>query len=209
MIYEVRTYTMTIGDAGEAVEDFGRIMEERGKLSRLIGFFRCASGELNRIMHIWEYENSAHRESVRAETLRQSWWPPLKAGKIVHQWTRLMRAAPFRPEPRTGRMGSVYEVCSDNLLTGKFPALSEQWAKFLPEREKLSPLAAAFANPAGEFESGILNEFLHIWPYRDMNQWAEVRAAAEALPGWRECSIPFLSAQRSEIWFPVEYSPMR
>ncbi len=208
MIYEVRTYRMTVGDAGEAVEDFGRIMEERRKLSRLIGFFQSASGELNRIMHIWEYESSAHRESVRAETLRQSWWPPLKVDKILHQWTRLMRAAPFCPEPRTGNLGTVYDVRSDSLRTGKMPALSEQWAKFLPEREKLSPLAAAFANPAGEFESGVLNEFLHIWPYRDMNHWAEVQAAAEDLPGWRECSAPFLSAQKSEIWYPADYSPM-
>lgn len=208
MIYEVRTYTMTVGSAGEAVADFGRIIEERQKLSRLIGFFQSASGDLNRIMHIWEYENSGHRESVRAETLRQPWWPPLKVDKILHQATRLMRAAPFCPEPRTGNLGTVYEVRSDNLFTGKMPALSEQWAKHLPEREKLSPLAAAFANRAGEFESGILNEFLHIWPYRDMNHWAEVQAAAEDLPGWRECSAPFMSAQRSEIWLPADYSPM-
>ena len=29
MIYEIRTYTMTIGDSEEAVQDFGNIMEER------------------------------------------------------------------------------------------------------------------------------------------------------------------------------------
>ncbi len=208
MIYEVRTYTMTVGSAGEAVEDFGRIIEERRKLSPLIGFFQSAVGELNRIMHIWEYENSGHRESVRAETLRQPWWPPLKVDKILFQATRLMRAAPFRPEPLTGSLGAVYEVRSDTLLTGKMPALNAHWAKTLPGREKLSPLAAAFANPAGEFESGVLNEFLHIWPYRDMNHWAEVQAAADRLPGWRECSAPYLSAQKSEIWHPVDYSPM-
>ena len=63
--------------------------------------------------------------------------------------SRLMRAAPFCPEPRTGNLGTVYEVRSDNLFTGKMPALSEQWAKYLPEREKLSPLAAAFGTRSG------------------------------------------------------------
>lgn len=208
MLYEVRTYTMSIGDAEEAVEDFGNIMEERRKLSTLIGFFRCAVGEMNRILHIWEYENSAHRESVRAETLRQPWWPPLKAEKIVHQVTRLMRPASFRLKPLTGEFGSIYEIRSDVFQTGKMDALSECWEKALPEREKLSRLAAAFANPAGQFESGILNEFVHIWPYRDMNHFAEVQAAADRLPGWRESSSRYLKSEKSELWYPVTYSPM-
>ena len=208
MLYEVRAYTFTVGGAEEAVEDFGRIIEKRTGLSRLIGFFISALGEMNRILHIWEYENSAHRESVRAEAQAQSWWPPLKAGKILHQQTRLMRAAPFRDPPRTGALGGVYEIRSDILITGSMGPLSESWAEHLPAREELSPLAAAFSNQAGEFESGILNEFLHIWPYRDMNHWAGVAGAAAALPGWRDCRAPFIKAEKSEIWLPVSYSPM-
>lgn len=208
MLYEVRTYTMTVGSAGEAVEDFGRIIEPRQKLSRLIGFFQSAIGEMDRIMHIWEYENSAHREEVRAETLRQDWWPPLKVDKILRQITRLMRPAPFRSEPITGNLGEVYEVRSDTILTGKMKALSAEWEKVLPEREKLSILAGAFSNQAGEFESGVLNEFIHIWPYKDMAQWAEVQAAENDLPDWQEASSRFLANRKSEIWHPVSYSPM-
>jgi len=208
MIYEVRTYTMRVGAARQAVEDFGRIIERRQRLSPLVGFFHSGLGKLNRILHIWEYESSAHRESVRAETLRQPWWPPLKAEDILRQATRLMRPAPFRPRPRAGRLGGVYEIRSDVLRTGRLGALSEEWARSLPERERLSPLAAAFANPAGEFESGILNEFLHVWPYRDMNHWAEVREAARRLPRWREHPEEHLVSQTAEIWFPADYSPM-
>jgi hypothetical protein len=208
MIYEVRTYTMSIGDAEEAIEDFGSIIEKRQKLSTLIGFFQCAIGEMNRIMHIWEYESSAHRESVRAETLRQSWWPPLKAEKILKQVTRLMAPAPFRLKPMTGNLGTVYEIRSDIIQTGKMDNLSDAWAEALPERERLSPLAAAFANPAGQFESGILNEFLHIWPYRDMSHWADVRSAADQLTNWQKSSSCYLAGMKSELWYPVRYSPM-
>jgi len=208
MLYEVRAYTFTIGSLDEAVEDFGSIIEERTKLSRLICFFRSAIGDLDRIFHIWEYENAAHRERVRAEAQSQAWWPPLKAEKILYQQTRLMTAAPFRASPRTGAMGSVYEVRSDTIHTGTMGKISAAWDTHLPAREELSPLAAAFANSANEFASGILNEFLHIWPYRDLNHWAEVDEAANRLAGWRDCSNPFLKARKSEIWVPVEYSPL-
>ncbi len=208
MLYEVRTYTITPGRVDEAVEDFGRIIEKRTTLSPLIGFFRCAIGELNRILHIWEYENAGHRESVRAETLRQPWWPPLKREHIHRQVTRLMRSAPFRPRPLSGAMGGVYVIRSDFLRTGTFKEVCLGWAKALPEREKMSPLAGAFANPSGEFESGILNEFVHIWPYRDPNHWAEVREREMHISGWQESLNSYTVSQTAELWLPVPYSPM-
>ena len=147
MLYEVRAYTFTIGSLDEAVEDFGSIIEERTKLSRLICFFRSAIGDLDRIFHIWEYENAAHRERVRAEAQSQAWWPPLKAEKILYQQTRLMTAAPFRASPRTGAMGSVYEVRSDTIHTGTMGKIRAAWDTHLPAREELSPLAAALPRP--------------------------------------------------------------
>ncbi len=209
MIYEIRTYTFTIGGAPEAVRDFGKIIEARVKISPLVGFFLSAIGELNRILHIWEYENSAHREEARAEALSQTWWPPLSVDKILHQQTKLMRPVPFLLEPRTGTLGGVYEIRSDLTLTGKMGEICEAWKKNLPERERISPLAAAFSNQAGAFESGTLNEFLHIWPYRDLNHWMEVQQKASKLAGWRDDYEPFLRSETSEIWCPVDYSPMR
>ncbi|MBI3129488.1 MAG: NIPSNAP family protein [Candidatus Tectomicrobia bacterium] len=208
MLYEVRAYTITPGHVEEAVEDFGRIIERRVRLSPLVGFFQCAMGEMNRILHIWEYESTAHRESVRAETLRQPWWPPLKREHIHKQVTRLMRPSSCRPRPLTGAMGGIYVIHSDFLKTGAFKEAGEAWKKLLPERERLSPLAGAFGNPAGEFESGILNEFVHIWPYRDLAHWAEVREREAALPGWRESLHPFIVSQTAEAWLPAPYSPM-
>ncbi|HJP14302.1 MAG: NIPSNAP family protein [Nitrospinota bacterium] len=208
MLYEVRAYTFTQGSLDEAIKGFRRTVEERVKLSRLICFFRSAIGDLDRMFHIWEYENSAHRESARDEAQKASWWPPLKAEKILYQQTRLMAAASFRLEPRTGAMGGFYEIRSDTFQAGTMEKLGAAWAEHLPEREKLSPLAAAFANPASEFASGILNEFLHIWPYRDLNHWAEVDEAAGKLTGWRDCSNPYLRSRKSEIWRPVDFSPM-
>ncbi len=209
MLYEIRAYTFTAGDAPEAVRDFGKIIEKRVAISPLVGFFISAIGGLNRILHIWEYENSAHREESRAEALAQEWWPPLRVDKILHQQTRLMRPAPFLPKPRTGALGGVYEIRSDVVRTGRMGAVCAAWEKNLAERERLSPLAAAFSNQAGAFESGILNEFLHVWPYRDLNHWREVQAQADTLTRWAEEYRPHVRSETSEIWYPVDYSPMK
>ena len=209
MLYEVRTYTFTPGHVDEAAEAFGRIFEKRQKLSPLIGYFVCIMGELHRILSIWEYENSGHRESVRAETERHPWWPPLKSEHIHKQVTRLLRPLPCRPKALTGAMGGIYVIHSDFLKVGKLPEVSARWTEHLPQREKLSPLAGAFVNRAGDFESGILNEFIHIWPYRDLNHWASVSQEAAALPGWRESLDPYTTSQTAEAWLPVAYSPMR
>ncbi len=105
-------------------------------------------------------------------------------------------------------MGRVYIIRSDFLQTGKLEEVSVRWTELLPEREKLSPLAAAFANPAGAFESGILNEFIHIWPYSDLNHWAEVREKEARIPGWHESLNSYTVSQTGEVWLPVPYSPM-
>jgi len=208
MIYEIRTYTMTIGDSEEAVQDFGNIMEERKKISRLIGFFHTAVGDLNRVLHIWEYENSAHREEVRTKTLSQSWWPPLKAEKILYQTTRLMRPSPFLPEPRTGKMGNIYLIFSDYFQTGKLPVLNNHWSNYLSNREEISPLAGAFTNAAGEFEQGVLNEFIHIWPFKDANEMMEAVSKENTITGWKDGQKDYLRSQSSNIWYPADYSPM-
>ncbi len=79
MIYEMRIYTVPPGKADEYYEKFGEAMEERQKLSRMIGIFHTDIGDLNRIMHIWEYENAGHREETRAKALEYDWWPPPSA----------------------------------------------------------------------------------------------------------------------------------
>ena len=104
MIYEVRAYTFTAGDASEGVEDFGRIIERRPQYPLWSGFL-SAIGGLNRILHIWEYENSAHREQARAEALAQPWWPPLKVDKILHSKRGSHAGCAFSPQTAGGSDG--------------------------------------------------------------------------------------------------------
>ncbi|MBI2178329.1 MAG: NIPSNAP family protein, partial [Candidatus Tectomicrobia bacterium] len=52
MIYEMRIYTLTVGGVAEFEKNFGAVVENRMKLSKLVGFFHSEIGDLNRVMHI-------------------------------------------------------------------------------------------------------------------------------------------------------------
>ena len=70
------------------------------------------------------------------------------------------------------------------------------------DRERLSPLAAAFANPAGEFESGILNEFFTHLALQRPEPLGRVQKQVKNLPDWESDYKPYLRSETSEIWYP-------
>ncbi|MEE9257510.1 MAG: NIPSNAP family protein, partial [bacterium] len=108
MIYELRIYTIKVGQAAAYYEKFHEAFEERQKLSRMIGIFNTDIGDLNKIMHIWEYEDHGHRAETRAEASGYDWWPPPIGDLLVKQTTKIVTTPPFRPEPRLGANGGVY-----------------------------------------------------------------------------------------------------
>lgn len=210
MLYEVRTYTYTVGTASQEMDNFEPMIEKREKLApnTFLAYFYCIAGQIHRSLNIWRYENSAHREEARVASLGQSWWPPLNTDNIQRQVTRLMSANPFCPKPEPGIYGEVYEIRSAFMLTGRLRQLNATWEKHLPERTAISPLVAAFSNEAGQFESGVLNEFITFWPYRDLNHWNDVREAAQKLPNWPSASLECIKEETAEIWRPAHFSPI-
>ena len=204
MIYEMRIYTLKPGAISQYVENWTGAIEERQKLSRMVGFFTCEIGDLNKCMHIWEYKSAGHREEVRSQYSTLKNWPPKGGEAIQKMASKFMTTPPFRPEPRTGSLGNVYEFRTYTFMPNKIPVAVKGWTEHVAEREALSPLAACFIT-----ETGPLNEFIHVWPYRDLNDRAEKRAESQSLknwpvPGYRE----FILRQNSEIWIPSSFSQM-
>ena len=77
----------------------------------------------------------------------------------------------------------------------------------MPEREKLSPLAACFTS-----EIGGLNKFVHVWAYKDLNDRAAVRSKVLQDPEWQVYlgkSAPCLAEMKSIILNPAPHSPMK
>ncbi len=166
--------------------------------------FHTDFGELNRVMHIWEYESAGHREETRRVVAEFEWWPPPTGHLLKKQATKIVTTPDFRPEPRFGEFGSVYEFRTYTLFPGKLGEMEKKWAPHIAAREELSPLAAVFMT-----ESGELNQWIHVWAYKDPNHRAEIRAKTRGLPNWPSPGTgELIESQLSELWIPGPYSLM-
>ena len=82
--------------------------------------------------------------------------------------------------------------------------VTSRWEKEIASREAVSPLAACFMS-----DMGTLNEFIHVWPYQDLNHRMDVRTETHKMPNWPPGSRPFIAKQNTEIWMPASFSEMR
>ena len=206
MIYEIRTYHITPHKVPEVMKRFGEAIEERAKISPMVGFFYTDIGPLNQIIHIWPYEDIEERARVRAEAAKLPNWPP-NIGEFAEDMTaEIFIPFSFMAPMAPGRHGPIYELRSYIIKPGGMAAMGERWGKALPARAELSPAVAAMHT-----ELGTLNKFVHIWTYESLDQRAEVRAKAVELGVWPPKGAPpgSLISQENKIMLPAPFSPMQ
>ncbi|MFP6679337.1 MAG: NIPSNAP family protein [Dehalococcoidia bacterium] len=105
MIYDMRTYDIAVGQVPkylEAVQKVGlKVRQDHG--IKLAGWYYTDIGTLNRVVHIWAYEDYAHYEKARTAFRSDPRWineyQPMTKGLILKQSTQMMNAAPFAPQP--------------------------------------------------------------------------------------------------------------
>lgn len=102
MIVEQRTYTLVPGATAEYLEIYERegLEIQRPILGNLFGYFSSEVGPLNRIVHMWAYEDFEDRARRRAELLSNPDWNDFvkKLRPLIqHQESCILRAAPFSP----------------------------------------------------------------------------------------------------------------
>jgi hypothetical protein len=103
MIYDMRIYDVKRGSVPEceaAMRDVGlQIRADYGV--KLAGWYYMEVGPLNRIVHIWAYDNYAHFESANKGFRSDPRWTndymPRVKDLIVKQQTMIMRAGDFFP----------------------------------------------------------------------------------------------------------------
>jgi hypothetical protein len=171
MIVEFRTYRLKPGSVAEATKRFGEGLANRTKVSPLGAFFHTEVGPLNRIIHVWPYEDFAHRTQVRSQKIEG--WPPNIREFVEDQQSEIFIPAPFSPKLEQRQLGGIYEIRMYTLAPGTIPGQIDRWSTAIDARTKLSPLAFA-----GHSELGGLNKWCHIWAYKDANHRAETRAKA-------------------------------
>jgi len=102
MIYEIRTYTLKPGMVNEYVKHFKEVgLPIICKYSRLVGYWIPETGELNQLIHIWEYESCEDKDKKRAALYDEPEWSinfvPKAMEMLVKQESRIMKATNFSP----------------------------------------------------------------------------------------------------------------
>ena len=100
----------------------------------------------------------------------------------------------------------IFEMRTYLLKPGTVPAVEEAFAKALPGRLKLSPLAGFWHT-----EVGTLNQWVHVWAYKNMADREQRRALAMKPGVWPPPRPEGVVMQRMENKFavPASFSPLR
>jgi hypothetical protein len=204
MIVEFRTYRLKPGSVAEATKRFGEGLANRTKVSPLGAFFSTEVGPLNRIIHVWPYEDFAHRTQVRSQKIEG--WPPNIREFVEDQQSEIFIPAPFSPKLEQRQLGGIYEIRMYTLAPGAIPGQIDRWTTAIDARTKLSPLAFA-----GHSELGGLNKWCHIWAYKDANHRAETRAKAVREGIWppKGGQPGQTLIQENMLVIPAAFSPLR
>ena len=96
-IYEMRTYTYPLASIPSVLEAWNEVIEDRKKLSPLIGCWYSELGGLNKLVHIWAYRSLAERNSVREKALSSGRWPPRSSIAPLRMENKIMLPASFSP----------------------------------------------------------------------------------------------------------------
>ena len=96
-VYEIRCYTFRPGSIPTVIERWGKMIDERVKLSPLLGCWHTDIGPLHRWVHIWPYADAAERQRIRAEAVARRVWPPDTAEFMLRMESSLAVPAPFSP----------------------------------------------------------------------------------------------------------------
>jgi hypothetical protein len=211
MIHELRTYTLV----PEKVPEFVSLTRDVGypirtRHSKCAGYWTTELGELNQAVHLWEYEDFAHRTRVRASLAKDEDWQQFLSRIrpcLLHQESTVLTpsdAWPFTP----GAGHGVYELRYYKLLPGK---VGEWLAKF---RTGLEARAKFGNTPIGVWsaEIGPLNRVYHLWGYADLQDRADTRRKFANDPVWTEVvrtANPLMLEMDNKILIPTDFSPMR
>ena len=204
MIVEFRTYRLKPGSVAEAEKRFGEALPNRVKVSPLAAFWHTEVGPLNRIIHVWAYEDFAHRNQVRSQKIEG--WPPNIREFVEEQQSEIFIPAAFSPKLEPRQLGGIYEIRTYTLAAGAIPAIVDRWSTAIAKRIELSPLAFA-----GHSELGGLNRWRHIWAYKDANHRAETRAKAQKEGIWppKGGQPGQTLIQENMLVVPAAFSPLR
>lgn len=89
-----------------------------------------------------------------------------------------------------------------DLKPRSLPEFEKRFGEAYIKRKEYSPLAAFWHS-----EIGPLNQVIHVWPYKDLEERDRIRTAAVKDGIWPPAATEFIVNMRSEIMIPFSVSP--
>ena len=211
MINELRTYTLVPGTQARYLKlssEVGR--KVRGdKYGKLEGFWYTEFGTLNQVVHLWTFESLNERERLRAELAKSEEWtkgyiPQIRPMLLAQENKILSAVLPLQPPTDTG---NVYELRWYRTHVGKTGEWIQHFKEVMPTREK-------YMRRVGLWQTEIaqLNEVVHMWVYRDLNERTAARGRIAQDPAWQAFlpkSAPLLVHMQAIVLYPSPHSPMK
>ena len=211
MIYELRTYTLIPGKQGDYLKlnaEVGRKI--RGdRYGKFEGGWTTEFGTLNQYVHLWSYPDLNERDRLRGELAKNDAWtkeyvPQIRQLMLAQENKLMSPVTPFKPPTDSG---NVYELRWYRAHVGKLGEWLALAKGVLPSREKYSRNVGYWQTEAGQ-----LNEAVHLWVYKDLNERATARARALADPEWQAFlgkAVPLLLNMQAVVLVPTPASPMK
>ena len=203
MLYDVTLISMRPGTTPRAV---ARLQETAPSApGKLLACWQTDIGALNQIMMIREYGSAQEATEARLAAVRSD--NPLGVGEFaISHSSDTYELLPFLKPLQPGNHGPFFEVRTYLLKPGVTSGNISRWEKALPKRTERSPLLCAMNSV-----SGLSTQFIHIWPYKSMDERYSVRTTAVKdgiwpPPGGGEAT---LLNQKNDIYVPTAFSPIK
>ena len=136
MIHEFRIYDLVPGTLDKYYDSTGAMIEKRLEYSPLVGYFHTEIGPLNRVLHIWEYEDLNHRAKIRSKVVSDGIWPPPNNSILLNQHVDIFFPAPFMPKfDRKRNIGPIFELRLYKYPPGTIPLVIDAWSKKIESRK--------------------------------------------------------------------------
>jgi hypothetical protein len=211
MIYELRTYTFHPGKLPEYLKlnaEVGRKIrgDAYGKFE---GGWTTEFGVLNQYVHLWSYADLNERERLRKELGQNEAWAKeyvahIRPLMVAQQNKLLSLVTEFKP-PATP--GNVYELRWYRMSPGRLGEWLALAKGVLPTRSKYSHNVAYWQTEVSQ-----LNEAVHLWTYKDLNERAAVRAKVMQDAEWQAFlgkAMPLIQQQEATVLHPTGPSPLK
>lgn len=102
MIIDLRTYTLRVGTLRDFLALYARegLPVQRRHLGAPLGYYTTEVGELNQVVHLWQYADMADRERRRAALEADPQWrayrsAAAKLDQVIAQSNALLKAVDF------------------------------------------------------------------------------------------------------------------